>query len=183
SIVPNLTTVPVFWVRYRSRAGISCAFSHELVETITDPDGSGIQVDPRGIIDWNEIGDACNNLCQSVNGVTVQAYWAARSLACIIPVFVPVVARQITCIRKHEHADANHPIRWVGGIDIPSGQSFQMTQTECIAAIDRGESFIVQGADGRTAAVRVLVHFPPWGPQGIRYIATVSDKSKADNLL
>jgi hypothetical protein len=183
SIVPNLTTVPVLWVRYRAREGISCAFSHELVETITDPDGTGIQIDPRGISDWNEIGDACNNLCRAPNGVSVQSYWSASAQACIIPTFVPVVARQISCIRKHEHADINHPIRWVGGIDIPSRQAFSMTQVDCIAAIDRGERFFVQGADGSQADVRVFVHFPPWGRQGIRYIATVADRSKLDNLL
>jgi hypothetical protein len=64
---PSLNTVPVMWVLYRARADISCAFTHELVETITDPEGTGIQVNPRGMFDWNEIGDACNLLCQSIN--------------------------------------------------------------------------------------------------------------------
>ena len=128
SIAPNLTTVPVLWVLYRNRAGISCTFSHELVETITDPDGTGIQINPTSIINWNEIGDACNNLCQPVNGVTVQSYWSNTYGACIIPKFVPVIERQITCIRKHEHGDINHPIRWVSGLDVPSSQAFQMTK-------------------------------------------------------
>jgi hypothetical protein len=56
TIVPNLNTIPVLWVLYRSRAGISCTFSHELVETMTDPDGTGVQINPRGITNWNEIG-------------------------------------------------------------------------------------------------------------------------------
>jgi Protein of unknown function (DUF3892) len=183
SIAPNLTTVPVLWVLYRSRAGISCTFSHELVESITDPDGTGIQINPTSIINWNEIGDACNNLCQSINGVTVQSYWSNAYAACIVPRFVPVIERQITCIRKHEHGDINHPIRWVGGLNVPSGQIFQMTQTDCIAAIDRGERFFVKGEDNSRADVHVLVHFPPWGPKGIRYIATAPDRSRADNLL
>ncbi|MFT0174266.1 hypothetical protein ACLKMY_35645 [Paraburkholderia mimosarum] len=85
SIAPNLNTIPVAWVRYQDRAGISCTFSHELVESITDPDGSGIQVDPRSVIKWHELGDACDSLCGSVNGVTVQSYWSELAKACIIP--------------------------------------------------------------------------------------------------
>jgi Protein of unknown function (DUF3892) len=101
----------------------------------------------------------------------------------VIPVFVPVATRQITCIRKHEHSDPHHPIRWVGGADIPSGQSFQLTQEEVIAAIDSGDQFFVQGIDGSTSSVQVKTHFPSWSQQGIRYIATVADQSQADNLL
>ncbi|MGZ2749927.1 FG-GAP-like repeat-containing protein [Burkholderia stagnalis] len=86
SIAPNTTTVPVLWVLYRSRNGISCTFSHELVECITDPDGTGIQVNPRGITDFNEIGDACNDFCGLLNGVMVQSYWSQNVKACIIPV-------------------------------------------------------------------------------------------------
>ena len=183
SLVPNLTNVPVLWVLYRDRAGISCTFSHELVETITDPDGSGVQIEPRDASNWNEIGDACNNICTTIKGVTVQAYWSNVVKACIVPVDVPTVARQITCIRKHNHADAFHPIRWVGGVDIPSKQSFQLTQLEVIQAIDAGNRFFVQGDDGTTADVKVFLHFPPWSPRGVRYIATVADASRRDNLL
>jgi 1-phosphatidylinositol phosphodiesterase len=92
-------------------------------------------------------------------------------------VFEPDLGRQITCIRKHKHGDANHPIRWVGGIGIPSGQPFKMTRTECIDAIQNGGRFFVQGPDGSVANVRVSLR------KGIPYIATVDDSSTEDNLL
>jgi hypothetical protein len=41
----------------------------------------------------------------------------------------------------------------------------------------------VVGPDGSEAEVRVRLHFPPWAPQGSRYIATDPDNSKVDNLL
>jgi hypothetical protein len=86
TLAPNLVTVPVLWVIYGSREDISSTFSHELVETIVDPDGTGIQVNPRNLINWNEIGDACNSFRHQVNGVTVQPYWSQQANACITPI-------------------------------------------------------------------------------------------------
>jgi Protein of unknown function (DUF3892) len=43
--------------------------------------------------------------------------------------------------------------------------------------------YLVRGADGSQADVEVRVWFPPWQPQGGRYIATRADRSPADNLL
>jgi hypothetical protein len=51
------------------------------------------------------------------------------------------------------------------------------------APIDRGNQFFVIGPDGSRADVRVYLHFPPWNQRGIRYIATVPDNTRADNLL
>src|SRR6266446_4569758 len=63
------------------------------------------------------------------------------------------------------------------------GFGIRMTQEECIREIDRGNTFFVVGADGSEAEVKVFIHFPPWEPRGIRYIATVADDSTEDNLL
>lgn len=173
--------VYVGWVQYASRAGISSTFSHELVEAITDPNGDGIQVNPRNGSNWNEIGDVCTTIA-ALNGVVVQSYWSQADLACVIPMNVPV-RKQITCIHKVPRDDTRHSIQLVGGFTLQTGQAFVMSQLECIIEIDRGNTFFVVGSDGSEAEVKVFIHFPPWQPSGMRYIATVPDASLGDNLL
>ena len=169
------------WVAFGSRANISSVFSHELVESLTDPEGDGIQVNPTNSSNWNEIGDVCSTR-GTVNGVTVQSYWSQSDQACVIPAEIPL-DMQITCIHKAPRNDPFHPIREVAGVNHTQDISFRMTQADCIRSIDRGNHFFVIGADGTRAEVRVFIHFPPWSLQGTRYIATVADKSHADNLL
>ncbi len=60
--------------------------SHELVESITDPEGSAIRgvsatCDPGG---WCEIADPCFDT-SIVNGVAVSPYWSEQAHACIAP--------------------------------------------------------------------------------------------------
>lgn len=169
------------WVAFGSRAFVSSVFSHELVEALSDPEGNGIQVNPTNSNSWNEIGDVCSST-GVVNGVTVQSYWSQSDRACVIPVNI-ALSMQITCIHKNPRNDPGHPIRSVGGMNLTQNIPFMMTQHECIQSIDRGNKFFVVGADGSRAEVRVYIHFPPWNRQGIRYIATVPDNSRADNLL
>ncbi len=169
------------WVAFGGRAFISAVFSHEVVEALSDPEGDGIQVNPTNANAWNEIGDACSST-GLVNGVTVQSYWSQVDKACVIPADIPL-SMQITCIHKNPRNDPFHPIRMVGGTNLTQNAPFRMTQAQCIQSIDRGNSFFVIGADGSRAEVKVFIHFPPWGLQGIRYIATVADNSHADNLL
>ena len=63
---------------------VTTIFSHELAEACTDPEGDGVQVNPRNGSSWHEIGDVC---CSSslLNGVMVQSYWSQKDNACIIP--------------------------------------------------------------------------------------------------
>jgi hypothetical protein len=65
---------------------ITRIFSHELVETLTDPDADneGWEMN-RSINGGQEIGDACNNTDDFTAGVFVNAYWSERHKACIIP--------------------------------------------------------------------------------------------------
>jgi hypothetical protein len=72
------------WVAFGTRAQISTHFSHELVESLSDPEGDGIQVNPRNDSSWHEIGDACTST-GVLNGVTVQSYWSQSDKACVIP--------------------------------------------------------------------------------------------------
>ena len=65
---------------------ITTVFSHELVESCTDPEGTAI-LGTAGTCSqsgWCEIADVCTNTGQ-VNGVTVQSYWSQRSRTCVIP--------------------------------------------------------------------------------------------------
>ena len=76
----------VGWVSNGPLEQITQVFSHELVEAITDPEPH----DPawqmnRAINDGKEIGDACNNTVDVVDGITVQAYWSERHKSCVIP--------------------------------------------------------------------------------------------------
>jgi hypothetical protein len=176
-------TVPVAWILFGSRVFISTVFSHELAEACTDPYGDGIQVNPSNPTNWNEIGDVCATP-QQLNGVAVQSYWSQRDTACIIPLQRPV-RKQITCIRKNPRSDIRHPIRAVGGmtVSLKKNVPFLITQSECIRQIDAGDTFFVVDKNGNAAEVRVYIHFPPWNLQGTRYIATVPDASKDDNLL
>jgi hypothetical protein len=60
--------------------------SHELVEAITDPEGSAIRGVSR-ICDqeaWCEIADVCFDT-SLVNGVAVSPYWSEQAHACVVP--------------------------------------------------------------------------------------------------
>src|SRR6266480_6721647 len=69
---------------------VTTIFSHELVEACTNPHGDGYQIDAPGQcsaspINWCEIGDICEGIRDTVNGVVVQEYWSASDSACIAP--------------------------------------------------------------------------------------------------
>jgi len=69
---------------------VTTIFSHELVEACTNPHGDGYQFDAPGQcsaspINWCEIGDVCEGIRDTVNGVVVQEYWSASDSACIAP--------------------------------------------------------------------------------------------------
>lgn len=69
---------------------VSTIFSHELAEACTNPNGDAYQFDAPGHcsaspINWCEIGDVCEGIRDTVNGVVVQQYWSARDSACIAP--------------------------------------------------------------------------------------------------
>jgi hypothetical protein len=69
---------------YQSINDISFVFSHELIESLTDPFGDAYQVNPTNPSSWNEICDVC---CSSgiINGVAVTSYFSTSARACVIP--------------------------------------------------------------------------------------------------
>jgi hypothetical protein len=88
---PFPITIPVnvhyAWVTNNGTLdGVTTIFSHELVESITDPEGSAITGN-TGVCSqggWCEIGDVCSSTGRE-NGVLVQSYWSDADGACIIP--------------------------------------------------------------------------------------------------
>ncbi len=183
SLQPNFVWVPTMWIEYGDRQTMSTVLSHELVETFTDPNGDGIQIDPTSVTSWHEIADVCEGWTGVLDGVTLQSYWSAQDNACVIPMPVAVEARQITCVAKRDALDdPEENIKYVGGVHVPSGYYFMMDQSEVITRIESGEQFFVEGG-GEKAQVIVKTHFPPWAPQGTKFITTVADDTTADNLL
>lgn len=70
---------------------LTTVFSHELVESCTDPEGDGFR-NMTGACQqtgWCEIGDVCD-VRATVDGVTVQAYWSEADRACIVPLQFPI---------------------------------------------------------------------------------------------
>lgn len=85
---PDLGKAHYAWVTNDgSLDGVTTILSHELVESASDPEGNAVLGDP-GICPgagWCEIGDVCQGLTGSVDGVTVQAYWSQEAGQCVIP--------------------------------------------------------------------------------------------------
>ncbi len=85
------------WVAFTSYGDLpymTHAFSHELAESIVDPDiGTPAWVMNRTIRGGNEIGDACVGADWFEN-LFVQAYWSQNQGACVIPfgAFMPLGA-------------------------------------------------------------------------------------------
>ena len=67
-----------------SLSTITTVFSHELIETMTDPHGDAVQVNPRNATNWNEVCDVCAST-GLYNGVTVTSYFSSTVGACMIP--------------------------------------------------------------------------------------------------
>ena len=67
-------------------------FSHELAESLSDPE---VSTGPLTITlnnDGDEIGDVCNNTFMTVNGHAEEAYWSEADQRCVIPRWQPLPA-------------------------------------------------------------------------------------------
>ena len=66
---------------------ITKVFSHELVESISDPEpDTPAWTLQRSLNGGVEIGDACNNTGDFWNGLLLQAYWSQQYRACALPI-------------------------------------------------------------------------------------------------
>jgi|HubBroStandDraft_6_1064221.scaffolds.fasta_scaffold41746_2 hypothetical protein len=74
----------IAWVDYGGIDDITAVFSHELVETITDPEPrSGWVTTSPG--DENELADVCADQIGMTDGVAVAAYFSNARHACVVP--------------------------------------------------------------------------------------------------
>lgn len=65
---------------------ITTIISHEVVESVTDPEGSAF-LGVAGTCSqggWCEIGDVCSSR-SILDGVTVQSYWSNQAAGCVVP--------------------------------------------------------------------------------------------------
>jgi hypothetical protein len=72
---------------------VTTVFSHELVESTTDPEGDGITGAEGTCREgaWCEIGDVCSRT-ELLDGVRVQSYWSQNDAACIVSPIAPTAA-------------------------------------------------------------------------------------------
>ncbi len=153
-----------------TRRFISSTFSHELVETLTDPDGGGWQIEPRSRFNWNEICDVCNGVVD-LNGVTVSTYWSNQDNVCIVTdsKFTTYNVEWIFRPRR---------IEWMGGTD-QDGNPWQLPRQAIFDRLRAGDRFKVHGGTtGRDSFVGIY-YLDPTHP----YLATNTDGALDDNLL
>lgn len=72
------------WIGYQSLSNMMSTFTHELAEMTTDPEGDNWYINGAGT-GCNEIGDVCNAVDGTLNGVNVESYWSIFDNACLIP--------------------------------------------------------------------------------------------------
>lgn len=88
-----------------SLASVTQTLSHELVEGISDPFGTGwVQTQPPPAANAGQIADVCNQAA-IVNGVSVAAYWSKGDGACIVPTAGVRRIRLSQSLTKHEVHD------------------------------------------------------------------------------
>jgi hypothetical protein len=82
------------WIAGSSRLDIiTRAMSHEIVESLTDPEGNGIVGAPGTCTDpgWCEIADICSETAV-IYGITVAPYWSGQARRCVAPYLPPTAA-------------------------------------------------------------------------------------------
>jgi hypothetical protein len=115
--------------------------SHELAETVTDPEGTAIQVNPRSSTNWNEIGDGqAQNYSYRLNGYLVQSLFYNSDHAYLVPTgqtqdFLVSSSRVLT-VNGDQLADPNDTIT----LDT-SGNGVTVTLNGEVAQFDQFDFF------------------------------------------
>jgi len=137
----GLNGLVVGWSAFGDLGSMIEDATHEIVESITDPDGGGWQMSRSfAASGWSEIGDACNGVADFIDDVLVQSYWSNTDRACIIPVAPPVITgfsptsgssgTVVTVTGKHLGGGA--PVATFGGVRGTSeGATACPTDTVC----------------------------------------------------
>jgi hypothetical protein len=65
---------------------LTVLYSHEMVESISDPNGLALQVNPRNASSWHEICDGeAQNYTYRLGGVLAQSYWSQQNGKFTVP--------------------------------------------------------------------------------------------------
>lgn len=177
----------VAWIGNGTLDTMTAVFSHELVEAVTDPQGSWIQVAPANPTSWNEVCDVCASVAY-LDGVAVSSYWSSLEGACVIPInqfnslfqYPPKGASlQVIAIQKAYSTEVGH--EWIYAVrakDVATGIEYDLYRGQAASLIDTGaNTMFVLGSDGsRSNVVTGSVN-------DHSYITTIADGSMADNLL
>jgi hypothetical protein len=100
----NGTNLHYGWVANGgSLSSVTWVFSHELVESVTDPEGSAITGTGCNQGGWCEIGDVCTGNTAVINGVTVQRYWSQVDGQCVVP--TDAIVKQDKDNKDHKDKD------------------------------------------------------------------------------
>src|ERR1700724_4093148 len=87
SVSGNSNQAHIAWVTNNGTlSSVTTIFSHELVESVTDPEGTAVTGVPGTCSQsgWCEIGDICSTR-GGLNGVVGQSYWSCEDQVCVIP--------------------------------------------------------------------------------------------------
>lgn len=177
----------VAWIGNGTLDAMTATFSHELVEALTDPQGTWIQVAPASASSWNEICDVCASVAY-LDGVAVSSYWSNLEQACVIPVnqfnslfqYPPAgLSLQVIGAQKAYSTEVQH--EWIYAMrcrDNATSIEYDLYRDQVASLIDQGKNtFFVIGGDGSRANVMT------GSVNGHAYVKTVADWSTQDNLL
>jgi hypothetical protein len=114
-------------------------YAREMVEAITDPTGSALQLNPRSALNWNDIaGGVAEQYTYRVNGVLAQSYWSRGNHKFIVPTgqyqdFL-VSSSHVLTVNGDQLANHNDAIT----LDV-SGNGVKVTLNGEIAQFDPGQ--------------------------------------------
>ena len=181
-------SIEYVWVSYSAQlATITFILSHELVETMTDPHGDGMQVDPRNSGPGGTLNEICDVCCSTgnYNGVTVTSYFSQSAGACILPSppvpSLPPDDYLIDSVHKvydTEHTNpttgARERLQFIQSVSGPgtTGGRWTMAEADVVALINAGKATFYTLVDNQRANVIV----ERW------YLKTVADGFVPNNL-
>jgi hypothetical protein len=126
---------------------LTASYSRDMVESITDPAGTAIQIGPRDPVNWHDIaGGGAEQYGYRLNGVWVQSYWSKADQAYMVPVGQ----------KQDFRVSANHEL------EIDGGQAAVLSDTATLDVMANGVRATLNGE---------TVRFDPFQINSIRFHA------------
>jgi hypothetical protein len=165
---------------------MTTTFTHEFVETATDPEGDAWQIEPRNDTSWNEICDICEPApTATINGVAVAPYFAnyVGGAGCLVPQ-PPPPPTPPQKLPNGDYLITNAELRgrigtlaYLYGIAGPTGTTFwRLTVENAMARMRRGELTFYTMADGVRANVTIANNLLDY------FLTTAADDTQLNNL-